>query len=119
MGRLTEEVIKLWREECNQRRHMRGMIFADEWTELCDLALKGLGARPEASLGKDAARLKWLEDNHTLHKSVEILYVVDGYQVTLLHEDGITELSPRYEGHDLASAIDTAMENEPSPQVQR
>jgi hypothetical protein len=58
---------------------------------------------------EDAARLDWLENNHTLHKSVEIVYVVDGYQVCLLHEDGVTELSPKFEGHDLRSAIDEAM----------
>ena len=57
----------------------------------------------------DTERLTWLEDNHTLHKSVEIIYVVDGYQVTLMHEDGVTELSPRFQGHDLRSAIDAAL----------
>lgn len=58
---------------------------------------------------RDGKRIDWLEDNHTLHQKVEILYVVDGYQVTLMHEDGFTEKSPRFEGHDLRAAIDEAM----------
>lgn len=57
----------------------------------------------------DAQRLDWLEKFHTLHTSVEILYVVDGYEVTVMNEDGIHELSPRYHGADLRSAIDAAM----------
>lgn len=58
---------------------------------------------------KDAKRLDWLEEHHTLHKQVEILYVVDGYEVTLMHEDGLTELSPRFHGETLRAAIDKAM----------
>ena len=57
----------------------------------------------------DKDRLDWLEANHTLHQSVEITYVVDGYDVVLLHEDGISELSPRFHGDDLREAIDKAM----------
>jgi hypothetical protein len=54
-------------------------------------------------------RLEWLENNSTLHTSVEILYVVDGYEVCVVHEDGVTELSPRYHGIRLADAIDKAI----------
>jgi len=57
----------------------------------------------------DKARLDWLEKHHTLHTQVEILYVVDGYEVTLMHEDGINELSPHFRGDDLRAAIDAAM----------
>jgi hypothetical protein len=57
----------------------------------------------------DKDRLDWLEANHTLHKTVEILYVVDGYEVTLMHEDGVTELSTRFHGSDLREAIDKAI----------
>lgn len=54
------------------------------------------------------APLKWLEDNSTLHQRVEILYVVDGYEVQVMHEDGVTELSPRFHGATLAEAISAA-----------
>jgi hypothetical protein len=59
-----------------------------------------------AELRKDA--IKWLEDNHTLHTSVEILYVVDGYEVTVMHENGVTPLSKTYHGETLLTAIDRA-----------
>ena len=61
-----------------------------------------------AELRKDAIAIKWLEDNHTLHTSVEILYVVDGYEVTVMHEDGVTPISKTYHGDTLLSAIDQA-----------
>lgn len=56
---------------------------------------------------KDATRLNWLEAKHTLHKAVEILYVVDGYEVTLTH-DGDPFSGP-FHGQDLRAAIDAAM----------
>lgn len=31
--------------------------------------------------------IQWLENNHTLHRKVEALYVVDGYQVEITHDD--------------------------------
>lgn len=57
----------------------------------------------------DAACLDWLEAHHTLHRNVEILYVVDGYEVTVMHEDGVHELSPRAHGATLREAISAAM----------
>ena len=57
----------------------------------------------------DKERLDWLEANHTLHKSVEILYVVDGYEVTIVDEDGYTVLSPNFHGQNLREAIDKAI----------
>ena len=57
----------------------------------------------------DAERLDWLERNHTLHQSVEIIYVVDGYEVQIVDEDGFTNLSPAFHGADLRSAIDSAI----------
>jgi hypothetical protein len=54
-------------------------------------------------------RLEWLEKHSTLHTSVEILYVVDGYEVTVVNEDGITDMSPRFHGATLAEAIDKAI----------
>lgn len=57
----------------------------------------------------DDQRFEWLEANSTLHKSVEILYVVDGYQVQVMHEDGVTELTPAYHGETIREAIDAAI----------
>jgi hypothetical protein len=57
----------------------------------------------------DDERFAWLEANSTLHTHVEILSVVDGYEVQVLHEDGVTELSPRYHGATLRAAIDAAI----------
>lgn len=58
---------------------------------------------------QDAKRLDWLERMHTLHQSVEILYVVDGYEVIVMHEDGITKLSETVHGDSLRTAIDAAL----------
>lgn len=60
----------------------------------------------------DAARLDWLERMHTLHKSVDILYVVDGYEVALMHDSG-RQLSEMYHGESLREAIDKIMEKHP------
>jgi hypothetical protein len=34
----------------------------------------------------DGEILDWLERQHTLHRQVEILYVVDGYELTINHD---------------------------------
>ena len=60
------------------------------------------------------ARMAWLEKHSTLHTRVEILYVVDGYEVQVVHEDGVTDLSPAYRGETLAQAIDNALSAAPS-----
>lgn len=52
--------------------------------------------------------LQWLENNHALHHEVKILYVVDGYEVTVMHEDGVTALSETYKGATLLEAINQA-----------
>lgn len=44
---LTNRAVETWREECADHPQRRLMIFAEEWRELCDLALKGL-TQPEA-----------------------------------------------------------------------
>lgn len=95
---------------CNQ--DLTGKDVIEDAQGLMTEAAEALRDAPRSATPPsiDAARLKWLEDNHTLHKSVEILYIVDGYQVTLMHEDGVTALSPCFEGFDLASAIDVAMQ---------
>jgi hypothetical protein len=60
-----------------------------------------------AELDVHLTRAAWLQNMHTLHRTVEMLYVVDGYQVTLCW-DG-TPISPDYHGETLALAIDKAM----------
>lgn len=48
----------------------------------------------------------WLEDRHTLHQQVEILYTVDGYDVSITW-DSDAYAGP-YHGETLAEAIDLA-----------
>lgn len=54
----------------------------------------------------DAERLDWLERVHTLHRTIEILYVVDGYKLTYCHD-----YSPlmSFEGETVRECIDKAM----------
>ncbi len=51
--------------------------------------------------------LDWLEQMHTLHYSVEILYVVTGYRITQLYDGNETGCVA--EGETLEEAIDTAI----------
>jgi hypothetical protein len=55
-------------------------------------------------------RVDWLEAKHTLHRGVEILYVVDGYEVQLTDDD--EPVGSPYRGETLRDAIDAAMEGE-------
>lgn len=50
--------------------------------------------------------LQWLQDRHTLHQQVEILYVVDGYELTFTW-DGEPFAGP-YHGETLIDAISRA-----------
>lgn len=52
---LTQAVIEGWRRDGVQGVDMRRYIFAHEWEQLCDLALKGLAA-PEAEATKGVAK---------------------------------------------------------------
>lgn len=52
-------------------------------------------------------RLEWLQDMHNLHRSVRILYVVIGYEVTVEVDDA--QVGPAYFGESLSAAIDAAM----------
>lgn len=49
------------------------------------LDMTGIGLHSVAHIS-DADILNWLERQHTLHRQVEALYVVDGYQVTITHD---------------------------------
>lgn len=55
-----------------------------------------------------ATRLQWLQDHSTLHNFVEILYVVDGYEVSVVDESERVVLGPAH-GATLAQAIDAAI----------
>lgn len=55
----------------------------------------------------DSERLDWIEAQHTLHRSVEFLYVVDGYEVEYLY-DGNPVTKP-FRGETLRAAIDVAI----------
>jgi hypothetical protein len=59
------------------------------------------------ALRKDAARLNWLESAHTLQNNVEILYVVDGYNVDVIHHNGAT-CHRSLHGATLREALDFA-----------
>ncbi|QAY00275.1 hypothetical protein KGB42_gp65 [Salmonella phage Seszw_1] len=51
--------------------------------------------------------LQWLESMHTLHGSVEILYVVDGYQIQRKFDD--SEVGEPIKAETLEDCIDTAI----------
>lgn len=51
--------------------------------------------------------LQWLQNNHTLHRVVEALYVVDGYQVEITH-DGVRIAGP-WHGETLFEAYAKGM----------
>lgn len=55
----------------------------------------------------DSERLDWYEAQHTLHKSLEVLYTVDGYELSVMAEDGEKVLAT-YKGESLRDAIDQA-----------
>ena len=59
--------------------------------------------RDAPALEQDEARLDWLEETHTLHKSVEFTYVVDGFTAELLR-DG-TAIAEAH-GETLRDALD-------------
>lgn len=54
--------------------------------------------------------LDWLEDKHTLHKSVEITYAVDGYEVEMIAEGTVQDV---FRGTTLIEAIKQAAEKYP------
>lgn len=58
---------------------------------------------------EDAAILDWLERQHTLHRSVEAAYVVDGYEVAVLY-DGTPIPGLLWRGATLRAAYTAAMD---------
>ena len=63
-----------------------------------------------AAAERDAARLDWFESRHTLHTSIECLYVVDGYELEIFH-DFRPPQKPIW-GVSLRAAIDAAIAKE-------
>lgn len=57
--------------------------------------------------------LQWLESMHTLHGSVEILYVVDGYQIQRKFDD--SKVGEPIKAKTLEDCIDIAIANEWKP----
>lgn len=122
--RTPEEILAIgaaWITEAELEGLVRALSAAQSRVELLEHDMKSgdyetLYAQTVQELAAaraecDALRkcLTWLEDNHTLHRNVKILYVVDGYEVTLMDEDSFTRISPTFRGDDLQSAIDAAM----------
>jgi FtsZ-binding cell division protein ZapB len=62
------------------------------------------------ALRRDEERLNWLEAQHTLHKSVEFLYVVDGYDCILMYDSNPKQ---EFHGDTLRAAIDAAAKEQP------
>lgn len=56
----------------------------------------------------DGQMIDWLERMHTLHQQVEILYVVDGYEITVTH-DGEPIFGQRWRGENLREALTKAL----------
>lgn len=54
-----------------------------------------------------AAQVDWLQKVNTLHRKVDILYVVDGYEVTVTWDDN--PVSEGFHGETVAEAISKAM----------
>lgn len=87
----TEEIIRI-----SDRQH-------DAW----DAAKAVIAEIKGGNAAQTPDRLGWLESMHTLHGAVEILYVVDGYQLTLTCDD--EPVGEPVHGATLNQAIDNAI----------
>jgi uncharacterized coiled-coil DUF342 family protein len=108
--RVTREYIQL-RAECDAMKaraeaaeREREAVYVQ--IECCADEIDILKHERDA-LRKDAARLNWLESAHTLQNNVEILYVVDGYNVDVIHHNGATRHRSLH-GATLREALDFA-----------
>jgi hypothetical protein len=59
-----------------------------------------------AAVEKDTERLDWYEVQHGLHTAVEVLYVVDGYDLSLTYNGDSTA---EFHGDTVRVAIDAAI----------
>lgn len=87
--------------------HVASLLVGDGYVHTAEI-LRAL----RTALTAEAKRLDWLERNHTLHNSVAILYVVDGYEVQFSTQDG-NNLVAETHGETLRDAIDKCMEEVP------
>lgn len=60
-------------------------------------------------LERSQAALKWIEKHSTLHTSVDILYVIDGYQVRVTHEGSYTPNGRSFQGETVEEACALAI----------
>jgi hypothetical protein len=56
----------------------------------------------------DAEMFEYLQRHHTLHKKVEFLYVVDGYEAVVTWDD--EPMSPIFKGSTLREALEEMMQ---------
>lgn len=63
---------------------------------------------PNEQLQLDKARLDWWQAQHTLHNSLQLVYVVDSYELEINVEDG-DRVAACYAGKDIRACIDAAM----------
>lgn len=61
------------------------------------------------ALRRDAERLDWYESQHTLHYWLELLYVVDGYELSRSRDGNIQWA---VQADNLRAAIDAALSRE-------
>ncbi|MFW4982496.1 hypothetical protein ACOAOB_25775 [Pseudomonas aeruginosa] len=57
----------------------------------------------------DAEMLDYLQRHHTLHKKVDFLYVVDGYEAVVTWDD--EPMSPVFKGSTLRDALEEMMQS--------
>lgn len=57
----------------------------------------------------DTEMLDYLQRHHTLHKKVDFLYVVDGYEVSVTWDD--EPISPTYKGSTLRESLEEMMQD--------
>ena len=83
----------------------KGPFIRMSLLEVRDLVnyIRGDGRKPGPT---DARRLDWLERMHTLHGSVEFLYVVDGHEAEIQRDGDVVSV---HHGLTLRAAIDAAM----------
>jgi HD superfamily phosphohydrolase YqeK len=55
----------------------------------------------------DTQVLNFIEKHHTLHTKIDVLYVVDGYEVTLLRDE--SQISETFKGDTLRDALGQMM----------
>ncbi len=60
----------------------------------------------------DSQRLDWLQDNHTLHKGVDVLYTVGEYEASLTYDSNTRQPTEDFSarGDTLREAIDNLRE---------